>query len=138
VVLVLLERLGYSSFDSVRRPGTPSGELHYSAKYTSPLGESSVAVVIRRDGRDVGREQVTELRGSLHHYEGAAQGLILTTGQVLSGARDEAMSPGATPVSLIDGSTLARLADEYGVGVLHVRCNLPVPDPELFDSLRNL
>ena len=50
---------------------------------------------MRRDGREVGRERVTELRGALHHYGPAQAGMIITTGQVLSGAREEALAPGA-------------------------------------------
>jgi restriction endonuclease Mrr len=95
------------------------------------------AIVVRRDGRDVGREQVTELRGSLHHFGPAFAGFIVTTGQVLSGAREEAAAPGASPVRLIDGATFARLCEEHGIAVTRTALSLPLPDAELFESLRN-
>jgi len=94
-------------------------------------------IVIRRDNRDVGREQVTELRGGLHHFNSATAGLIITTGQVLSGAREEAAAPGASPVKLIDGSTFARLSEQNGIAVTETRVSLTLPDAELFEALRN-
>lgn len=91
---------------------------------------------MRRDGREIGRERVTELRGALHHYGPAAAGWLVTTGQVLSGAREEAAATGAAPVTLVDGIGLARLCEEQGVAVLQTRLTLPVPDVELFEALR--
>ena len=93
LTLVLLERVGYSDFQNVKRPGTHGAELHLSARLSLPHGEYRVAVVIRRDGREIGRERVTELRGALHHYGPAQLGCLITTGQALSGARDEAAAP---------------------------------------------
>jgi restriction endonuclease Mrr len=84
----------------------------------------------------VGRERVTELRGALHHYGPAFAGLIITTGQVLSGAREEAAAPGASPVSVIDGAGLAKLCEEHELGLLTTRIRLPHPDLDLLDALR--
>jgi restriction endonuclease Mrr len=95
------------------------------------------ALIVRRDGRDVGREQVTELRGSLHHFGPALAGCIVTTGQVLSGAREEASVAGASPVRLIDGATFARLCEEQGLLVTKTELSLPLPDIELFEALRS-
>jgi restriction endonuclease Mrr len=80
---------------------------------------------------------VTELRGALHHYGPAAQGWIITTGQVLSGAREEAAVLGAAPVALTDGLELARLCEQFGVGVTTTRIELPSIDLNLLDSLRS-
>jgi restriction endonuclease Mrr len=137
LVQLVLERLGYQAFKAVRRAGSHQAEQHFSARLTGDSGEATVAIVIRRDGRDVGRERVTELRGALHHYGPATAGVLVTTGQALGGAREEAGAPGAAPVRLLDGAALARLADEQGVGLLHSTLRLPLLDADLFDSLKN-
>jgi len=120
----------------VRRPGSHGAELHLSAKLVLPHGECRAALVIRRDGREIGRERVTELRGALHHYGAAQLGCLVTTGQALSGARDEASVTNATPVNLIDGLALVRICEQEGLGVTHTTISLPLPDIDLFDSLR--
>lgn len=137
LILVLLERVGYSDFQTIKRPGTHGAELHLSGKLVLPHGEYRAALVIRRDGREIGRERVTELRGALHHYGPAQVGCIITTGQALSGAREEAAAPNATPVNLIDGPALVRLCEQEGIGVVRTSISLPVPDVELFDALRS-
>jgi restriction endonuclease Mrr len=137
LILVLLERVGYSDFQTVKRPGTHGAELHLSGRLSLPHGEYRAALVIRRDGREIGRERVTELRGALHHYGPAQVGCLITTGQALSGAREEASAPNATPVNLIDGLALVRMCEDEGIGVVRTNLNLPVPDVDLFDALRS-
>lgn len=144
LVLVLLDRLGIGQMSSVKRPGTHGAELHFAARAPhasfgifpdQPFGEGvPIAVCVRRDGKDVGRERVTELRGALHHYEGASLGWLITAGQVLSGARDEASSPGGSPMVLIGRVELAELCVRHGVGVKTHRVEIPLIDAELFDS----
>jgi hypothetical protein len=136
-VLVVLERAGITQLEAVRRQGPSGGELHFVGRTSGPAAEVRTAVVVRRDGRDVGRERVTELRGTLHHYGAASAGWIITTGQVLSGAREEASAPGAAPVRLLDGQGFARLCEDIGVGVAQTRLRLPYPDGELFEALRS-
>jgi restriction endonuclease Mrr len=136
LVVLLLERLGVTDLTAVRRTGAHGAELHLSGKAAAAGGEMRVAIVVRRDGREIGRERVTELRGALHHYGPAHAGWLITTGQVLSGAREEASANGAAPVSLWDGAALARLCEEHGIGVSFTRVSLPVPDADLFEALR--
>ena len=136
LLTLVLERIGFSELTQVRRPGLHGAELHLSGKARGPSGDVRTAVVIRRDGREVGRERVTELRGALHHYGPALAGLIMTTGQVLSGAREEAAAPGASPVSVIDGLGLAKLCEEHEIGLVTTRLSLPHPDLDLLDCLR--
>ena len=113
LVLLLLEHCGFTELASVRRQGAHGAEMHFSGKLKSGGSEVRTAIVVRRDGREVGRERVTELRGALHHYGPAHAGWILTTGQVLSGAREEAGAPGAAPVTAdasIDAANRKRAA----------------------------
>jgi hypothetical protein len=55
---------------------------------------------------------------------------------VLSGAREEAAAPGASPVSVIDGAGLAKLCEEYQIGLVATQLTLPHPDLDLLDALR--
>ncbi|GAG09773.1 unnamed protein product, partial [marine sediment metagenome] len=136
LVLLLLEQAGISGLSVVRRPGSSGSELHLAGTLCEAGGEVQVAVVVRRGGRDIGREQVTDLRGALHHYGPASAGWVLTTGQVLSGAREEARVPGAAPVTLLDGAGLVKLCEQHRVAVTETQVALPLPDAELFDALR--
>jgi restriction endonuclease Mrr len=135
VIVMLLERLGLSSLKTTRRPGLPQGELHFSGVSRRGPEEIPVAVVVRRAG-EVGRERVIELRGSLHHYQSASSGWIVSTGAVLSGAREEAAQAGAAPITLLDANALGRLLDENGVLVTHASVALPWLDVDLYDALR--
>jgi len=136
LALVGLERAGMTNVRAVRRAGSPGGEAHFSAVHKTGSDEIRTAIVIRKDGRELGRERVTDLRGALHHYGPAAAGWLVTTGQVLSGAREEAAMVGAAPVALFDGVAFCKLLEENDVGVVRTRFPIAIPDLELFDALR--
>jgi hypothetical protein len=132
---LLLSQIGFEEIEPVRRQGAQNQELHFSAVARSATGELPTAIIIRRDGRDIGRERVIDLRGALHHYKAAQAGLLITTGQVMSGAREEARVPNAAPVNLLDGPALAKLSAQHGVGVAWSEVRVPTVDVDLFDSL---
>ncbi|MBX3181113.1 MAG: restriction endonuclease [Polyangiaceae bacterium] len=134
LVMLVFERLGYTGLTLARRQN--GGELHLMGRGPDYAGGVATAIVVRRDGKEVGRERVSELRGSLHHYGPAAAGFLVTLGQVLSGAREEAAAAGAAPVMLLDGLGFAALCEQHGVGVVHQRVSLPTLDVELFDALK--
>jgi hypothetical protein len=136
LTLLLLEHCGFAELSSVRRQGSHGAEMHFSGKLKNGSSEVRTAIVVRRDGREVGRERVTELRGALHHYGPAHAGWIITTGQVLSGAREEASAPGAAPVAVLDGMALAELCERYSVGVAKHQLALPLPDFDVLEGLR--
>jgi restriction endonuclease Mrr len=78
---------------------------------------------------------VSDLRGALHHYGPAAAGWLITTGQVLSGAREESGAP-AAPIALFDGVALCRLLEDNDVGVIRTKHTTAIPDLELYEILR--
>lgn len=135
LVLLGLERAGMTNVRTVRRPGAPGGEAHFAATHRTGTDEIRTAIVVRKDGREVGRERVSDLRGALHHYGPAAAGWLITTGQVLSGAREEAGAP-AAPIALFDGIALCRMLEEGDVGVIRTRFTTAIPDLELYETLR--
>jgi hypothetical protein len=132
---LLLSQMGFEDIQPVRRQGAHNQEMHFSAVARSATGDIPTAIIVRRDGRDIGRERVIDLRGALHHYADAQAGLLATTGQVMSGAREEARVPNAAPVNLLDGAAIARIAAQHGAGVVFQELRLPTVDAELFDSL---
>ncbi len=140
--MLALERVGLTQIRQVRRAGLPGGEAHFSALMKAPFDGGDperrikVAVILRREGREVGRERVTELRGSLHHYGPATAGWIITTGQILSGAREEAAAEGVAPVALTDGIGFAKLCEEHDVAVVRARLPIAIPDVDLLEALR--
>ncbi|MBX3186784.1 MAG: restriction endonuclease [Labilithrix sp.] len=135
LVLLGLERVGMTNVRTVRRAGAPGGEAHFAAVHRTGTDEIRTAIVVRKDGREIGRERVSDLRGALHHYGPATAGWLLTTGQVLSGAREEAGAP-AAPIALYDGVSLCRLLEDNDVGVVRTRLTTAIPDLELFETLR--
>jgi restriction endonuclease Mrr len=135
MIAVTLERVGLTNLRSIRRAGASQGELFVTGT-ARVAGEEIPAAVLLKRGGEVGRERVIELRGSMHHFNHARAAWIVTTGSVLSGAREEANSPEAAPVTLVDGQLLSRWMDDHGVGVRHARIAVPYVDLDLFDALR--
>jgi restriction endonuclease Mrr len=106
------------------------------ATHKTGTDEIRTALVIRKDGREIGRERVSDLRGALHHYGPATAGWLVTTGQVLSGAREEAATQSAPPVALYDGLSLCKLLEDNDVAVVKTRFPVAIPDLELLETLR--
>lgn len=136
LALLALERVGMSQIRGVRRAGISGGEMHFSAVHKTGADEIRTAIVVRKDGREIGRERVSDLRGALHHYGPASAGWLVTTGQVLSGAREEAATPNAAPVALFDGLAFGKLLEESDVAVTRTKHVVAIPDLELLETLR--
>ena len=139
LALLGLERIGMSQLKAVRRAGSPGGESHFSAIHRTGSDEIRTAIVIRKDGREIGRERVSDLRGALHHYGPANAGWLVTTGQVLSGAREESgaqNATGAAPIALYDGLSFCKLLEENDVAVVRTKFSIAIPDLELLEAIR--
>ncbi len=136
ICVLALERMGVGQLRAVRRAGAPGAETHFSGVLKTSGEDIRLAIIIRRDGREIGRERVTELRGSLHHYGQATVGWIFTSGQILSGARDEASVTVTAPVALYDGLAVARLCEDNDVAVIRARLPIAIPDIDLLEALR--
>jgi len=136
LLILALERLGMTSLRAVRRAGSPGGEAHFAALHKTGGDVVPTAIVVRKDGREIGRERVTDLRGALHHYGPASVGWLMTTGQCLSGAREEAAAPGAPPVALYDGIAICKLLEDIDVAVVKTRFAVAIPDLDLLETLR--
>ncbi|MBL8610618.1 MAG: restriction endonuclease [Myxococcales bacterium] len=136
LALLALERVGIGNIRPVKRAGSPGGEAHFAGVHKTGAEEVRTAIVIRKDGREIGRERVSDLRGALHHYGPASAGWLVTTGQVLSGAREEASATPAPPIALYDGVLFCKLLEDHDVAVTRTRMVTFVPDLELLETLR--
>jgi len=137
LVQLVFERLGFRHFRAIRRTGIPAQETHYTAQHEAGAGQLQSVIAIRRDGREIGRERVTELRGSLHHYGPAFAGWLITGGSVLSGAREEAAMPNASPIILHDGFGIARLCEQHDIAVVRTTLPVCIPDLDILEALRS-
>ncbi|MBC7173958.1 MAG: restriction endonuclease, partial [Polyangiaceae bacterium] len=131
-----LNVVGVTALRGIRRPGSSGGELHLAGLLKQGPLETPLAIVIVRDGGSIGREKVVEIRGGLHHYGSASAAWLITLGQVLSGAREEASAAGAVPCALFDGQELARSMEEARVGLRTYVVPVVGLDIDLLDSLR--
>ena len=60
LALLALERVGMTGLKAVRRAGSPGGEAHFSAVHKTGSDAIPTAIVVRKDGREIGRERVTD------------------------------------------------------------------------------
>lgn len=129
---------GVSGLRAVRRPGTGNGEIHLAGMLRRGFEELHLAIVVYRDGRELNRERVIEVRGALHSYGNASAAWLLTLGQVRSGGLEEASAVGAAPCLLLDGHKLAEAMERHGIGLRTYAAPLTVMDVEFLDSLRGI
>jgi restriction system protein len=109
----LLVALG---FDDVLVTGR-SGDGGIDVRGTLVVGDVihlRMAVQVKRWKNNVQAPIVQQVRGSLGTHE---QGLIITTSDFGSGARQEANRPNAVPVALMNGEQLVALLVESDIGI---------------------
>jgi hypothetical protein len=136
IIATWLNAEGVSGLRAIRRPGSAPHEIHLAGVLRRGPEEVRLALVVLRDGRELGREKVIELRGSLHHYGKAAAAWIVSTGASSRGAREEAAVAGAAPIALFDGMALAEAMEARRVGLLPVVMTLSTIDIDLLEALR--
>ena len=137
LVLLVFERLGFHHIRAIRRAGIPGQESHFTALHDTGVGQLPSALVIRRDGREIGRQRVAEFRGAFHHFGSADAGWLVTAGSVLSGAREEAAASNAATVALYDGSGIARLCEQHDIAVMRATLPICIPDLDVLEALRS-
>jgi restriction system protein len=103
-------------FDEVTVQGR-SGDGGIDVRGTLVVGDvirTHMAVQVKRWKHNVQSSTVREVRGSLGTHD---SGLIITTSDYSSGAREEAARPNAVPVGLMNGEQLVALLVEHDIGV---------------------
>ena len=117
LIATWLNAEGLTALRAVRRPGSSGRELHLAGTLRRGAEETRLAIVVLRSGRDLERDMVVEVRGSMHHYGGATASWLVTTARVSPGAREEASAEHAAPAALLGGQDLARSMERLGIGL---------------------
>jgi hypothetical protein len=136
ILATWLNAEGVSGLRAVRRPGSSPQEIHLAGVLRRGPEEVRVAVLVLRDGREIPREKIVEMRGSLHHYGSATAAWIITTGSVSRSAREEVAVAGALPVALFEGLALAEAMESRRIGLVPIMIPISTVDLDLLDSLR--
>lgn len=109
----LLGALGFEQVNVTRR----SGDGGIDVRGTLVVGDvirTRMAVQVKKWKPNVQAHIVQQVRGSLGTHE---QGLIITTSDFSSGAREEAERANAVPVALMNGDQLVALLVENNIGI---------------------
>lgn len=136
LIATWLSTEGVGSLRGVRRPTSSAQEMHFAGVLRSGHEETRLAILVVRDARELTRERVIEMRGSLHHYGSASETWVVSLGQVPRATREEAQVPGATPVSIWDGLGLAEAMEARRVGLIPMQLPISAIDLDLLDALR--
>ena len=109
--------MGYGKAGSAERTSATGDAGIDGIISQDPLGLDRIYVQAKRYAvdRPIDRPRIHEFAGALLGKQGD-RGVFITTSRFTSGARDEAERINAR-IELIDGSLLAQLLVEYGVGV---------------------
>jgi restriction system protein len=133
LIRLLLEQMGFEETKTTPYSNDKGvdvrGELH-----SNPLSVVKVAIQAKRWTGNVGASVVRDLRGSLKVAD-SEQGLIITPSDFSSGAKEEAMSTGKTPIRLINGNQLVGLLIQYNVGVKKEEYVVPTIDGEYWTEV---
>lgn len=105
----LLVAIGFESVEVTKK----SGDGGIDVRGTLVVGDvirTKMAVQVKKWKNNVQAPTIQQVRGSLGSHE---QGLIITTSDFSSGARQEAERPDALPVGLMNGEQLVDLLIDY-------------------------
>src|SRR5947209_2361334 len=127
----LLEKMGMRDVRVAKR--SKEGPL-YLARQRRGLSDLRVAVKLVRGAREIGRNDVQELRKDLAHYS-AQMGLVLSPGEAGRDARSEASAAGQAPVALYTGEALPEEMIACRVGVTVQSVEVPDLDEAFFAGL---
>lgn len=133
LIRLLLEEMGFEETDTTPY-GNDKGVDVRGVLRANALSEVKVAIQAKRWVNNVGSGVVRDLRGSLILAD-SEQGLIITPSGFSSGAKEEAHSPGKTPISLIDGDKLVDLLIQYNVGVKNLEYLIPTIDSDYWTEV---
>ena len=126
----LLEEMDYEDVEVTPRSGDGGVDVVANIE----LGITSVREVIqaKRHRRPIQRKDLDALRGSLFRFN-AVRGTIIATSSFSRGTKEDALAPGAAPITLIDGEKLIDLLIKHRIGVHEHK--IRSIDPDAFADL---
>ncbi len=112
----LLSEAGYEDVEVTARSGDEGIDVR--ARLTAGgIADVNAAIQVKRyNKKNVQAPTIRELRGSLDPDE---IGVVITTSDFSSGAKEEAQKVSRTPIKLISGADLVELLVQHSVGVNH-------------------
>ncbi len=110
----LLAKIGFEDV-VVTRVGGDGGIDVRGTLVVGDVIRTKMAVQVKRWKSNIQAPVVQQVRGSLGAHE---QGLIITTSDFSSGARQEAGQPDKTPIALMNGEQMLSLLIEHDIGVV--------------------
>lgn len=116
----LLEELGFENIELTNRSKDGGIDVRGTLVVAGVI-RIRMAIQVKRWKSNILSPVVQQVRGSLGTHE---QGLIITTSDFSSGAREEAARADATPVALMNGKQLVGLLIDNEIGVLRKNHNL--------------
>jgi len=134
IVVQLLEKLGYGSFDdgTITQVGGSHDEGIDGICSLDKLGLGKVIIQAKRWNNNVGIDPVSRLVGTVHSNR-ANGGILITTAYFTPEAKEEAKRAGN--IRLIDGEELASLMIKYELGVKTESVSYPKIDEDYFEGL---
>jgi len=133
LIRLLLEEMGFD--ETIRTSySNDKGVDVRGVLQTNAISKTNVAIQVKRWKNNVESKIVRDLRGSLNLADGE-QGLIITTSDFTSGAKEEAQVPGRTPISLINGNQLVDLLIDYKVGIKLEEYIVPIIDNDYWTEV---
>ena len=106
LIACLLEEMGYVDVNITKKSNDKGVDIE--ATLRQGFSKLPVAVQVKRYSKDVGRDVLDRLRGSLHRFH-AVQGVIVCTAGFAFSAHEASKEMGAMPIRLIDGEELIDL-----------------------------
>lgn len=115
LILSLLERVGYEQIKISKRGA--GDDVFFSASLRQGMSSIRVCVQVVGDNkRALSVDDVTQLRGTLHHY-GANEAIIVHLGAISRAANEEAQEEKLAPVTIIERRSVIDLMIQHGLGV---------------------
>lgn len=125
---------GLSELRALRVPGLAEGDFQLIGQLSQGLSRRAIAIVLAKGGRTLSRADVIGVRGALHHFEGASEAWLITSGSVDVDAVEEACSQAATCV-LFDGDAFAADCQRFGLGLQTGRVEVAAVDRTFLEAL---
>ena len=116
----LLAKIGFEDV-TVTRASNDGGIDVRGTLVAGDVVRIRMVVQVKRWKNNVQAPIVQQVRGSLGAHE---QGLIITTSDFSTGARQEAEQPDKTPIALMNGEQMVNLLIEYDIGVVRTSYDL--------------
>jgi len=116
----LLAKIGFEDVAVTRASGDGGIDVR-GTLVAGDVIQTKMAVQVKRWKNNVQAPIVQQVRGSLGAHE---QGLIITTSDFSTGARQEAEQTDKTPIALMNGEQMVNLFIEYDIGVVRTSYDL--------------